>query len=617
MSASQFGYFNFQAIASDGDLGEDYRLYSYVAGTTTHKNVYTEPTGVTAHTYTSDGIGGQYIACNARGELPAPMYGTSGAYDLTLKTPAGSTVWTRRTTAVGEEFLADLSAPGGSDLVGFIQAGTGAEARTAQDKMREWVSPEDFGAVGDGATDDAAPLQEFLQYLADHGGNGLLGAKEYLTTAALVLTSPTYGFSIRGAGPESVIKQRTLSAVSCLSIVAPHDILMDGFAIDCGYSVTGFASHGISMRNADRVTVQNVQVHDHRNAAMLTFVDADDTYGDCHFINCLSKSNGAGQNGFLHEGMLHSSIQNCTVLPLDPAGYPCCGLQIKNVSRHCWIIGGYAEGCKGGVVMGGDGSTFGDGPWDCVVEGVITKDCLDGVLLGKTTNCTIKAYTDQTASPAPSGVTGYAVNIAGFNDRVYVEAHIKGVQSGRTCVRIGSDDSHVYIPYADGIGTYIARLEAGVNDASVVFGFSPQKPTDLLALIDDQSAQTDNEFLYLRNLPIHGMGTTTYLRFPTSVTAGNFIAFSPTLKYFNFRVDDDDRLHIGETFVRPEPDQELSLGESDKSWTTMFGQHLALVDAVSAPSTSANHALIYVDSSDGDLKVKFKDGTVKTIATDS
>lgn len=41
---------------------------------------------------------------------------------------------------------------------GFQQAGTGSVLRAFQDKAREWVSPRDKGAAGDGATDDSAAL---------------------------------------------------------------------------------------------------------------------------------------------------------------------------------------------------------------------------------------------------------------------------------------------------------------------------------------------------------------------------------------------------------------------------------------------------------------------------
>jgi hypothetical protein len=44
---------------------------------------------------------------------------------------------------------------------------------------------------------------------------------------------------------------------------------------------------------------------------------------------------------------------------------------------------------------------------------------------------------------------------------------------------------------------------------------------------------------------------------------------------------------------------------------------LKLTDGVSAPSTESGKAILYVDSADGDLKIKFGDGTVKTIVTDS
>lgn len=49
-------------------------------------------------------------------------------------------------TAQAGTSLIDLAASTGSDLIGFIQSGTGAVLRTAQDKMRESVTVQDFGA---------------------------------------------------------------------------------------------------------------------------------------------------------------------------------------------------------------------------------------------------------------------------------------------------------------------------------------------------------------------------------------------------------------------------------------------------------------------------------------
>jgi hypothetical protein len=46
-------------------------------------------------------------------------------------------------------------------------------------------------------------------------------------------------------------------------------------------------------------------------------------------------------------------------------------------------------------------------------------------------------------------------------------------------------------------------------------------------------------------------------------------------------------------------------------------QTLELPDGITAPDTVTGKAVIYVDAADGDLKVKFSDGTVKTIVTDT
>ena len=45
-----------------------------------------------------------------------------------------------------------------SEQVTFLQTGTGATARTVDDKLKDTVSVKDFGAVGDGTTDDTAAI---------------------------------------------------------------------------------------------------------------------------------------------------------------------------------------------------------------------------------------------------------------------------------------------------------------------------------------------------------------------------------------------------------------------------------------------------------------------------
>lgn len=58
----------------------------------------------------------------------------------------------------------------------------------------------------------------------------------------------------------------------------------------------------------------------------------------------------------------------------------------------------------------------------------------------------------------------------------------------------------------------------------------------------------------------------------------------------------------------------ITVGHNDPK--SMGLSYLAVTDGVTAPSTATGLALIYVDTADGSLKVKFDSGTVKTLATD-
>lgn len=72
-----------------------------------------------------------------------------------------------------DSLTGNLAASTGSGLVGFLQSGTGAVARTMQDKAREIVTPKDFGAVGDGVEDDTANLQAFFNHITANDVKGL------------------------------------------------------------------------------------------------------------------------------------------------------------------------------------------------------------------------------------------------------------------------------------------------------------------------------------------------------------------------------------------------------------------------------------------------------------
>lgn len=64
-------------------------------------------------------------------------------------------------------------------------------------------------------------------------------------------------------------------------------------------------------------------------------------------------------------------------------------------------------------------------------------------------------------------------------------------------------------------------------------------------------------------------------------------------------------------------DNTNTLGSTTNRWAAAYMGSIKITDGVTAPGTIAGFASIYVDSVDGDLKIKFGDGTVKTIVVDT
>jgi len=64
-------------------------------------------------------------------------------------------------------------------------------------------------------------------------------------------------------------------------------------------------------------------------------------------------------------------------------------------------------------------------------------------------------------------------------------------------------------------------------------------------------------------------------------------------------------------------DNTYDLGSTTNRWASGYMGSLKITDGITAPATIAGYASIYVDTTDGDLKIKFGNGIVKTIVTDT
>ena len=142
----------------------------------------------------------------------------------------------------------NLASSDGSSAIGFIQSGTGAVARTVQDKARETVSVKDFGAVGDGVTDDTIAIQNCIDYLLSlGGGTAFFPDGDYLVSTSVLSDT----FSNDGVD---------VPASEC-SIVLWKNVSLVGQS-EGGVKITTALNTKIilAMIAAERCTVRNIEI---------------------------------------------------------------------------------------------------------------------------------------------------------------------------------------------------------------------------------------------------------------------------------------------------------------------------------------------------------------------
>lgn len=116
--------------------------------------------------------------------------------------------------------------------------------------------------------------------------------------------------------------------------------------------------------------------------------------------------------------------------------------------------------------------------------------------------------------------------------------------------------------------------------------------------------------------------TNSYVQ--VQVTGGQAWRFGLENHATEFRIRDEANNKYPVKIVSNSPDNSIfistsgvSIGTSSPVTTLAVNGAFALVDGMTAPSTAGGWAKIYIDSADGDLKIKFGDGTVKTIVVDT
>ena len=217
------------------------------------------------------------------------------------------------------------------DQFGFLPAGTSAITRTIQNKLRDIVSVKDFGAVGDGVTDDTNAIRACIAAASaavQAGTGGIYGPVG--STAISSGSAPTVYFPNGVYKVTDYLTANTNQAVNYLQFVGENSIIVpsaDTIRVfgGIGYMVT-FAgltfrggAYAISLKSAN-VDTTTVKI------------------SNCEFINQVQYSVETD----LTSNSTLLTIENCKFIMNDNT-VPCGMLNLQTADfvsvTDCWVSG--------------------------------------------------------------------------------------------------------------------------------------------------------------------------------------------------------------------------------------------------------------------------------------
>lgn len=275
-------------------------LYTYTAGTTTAATTYTSSTGLSAHA--------NPIVLDAGGRVPEEVWLTANtSYKFVLQDSNNVLIgsWDNIPGITDADALAANLANTsnialGDALIGFKQTYAlgvmpGAVGKTLNNKMQDLVSVKDFGAKGDGTTDDTTAIQAAINLACQYGGCVYLPAGTYKITDTLVFTmnsgttDPIKRPSMRGDGMAATTIAQT-SLENGIEVVG-YDSNPAGYCTFEQFTLYGPSGQklGLVLKDIAFVTVDNVYLAGWStglygvNCLSSTFSDLEIRYNDGGF----------------------------------------------------------------------------------------------------------------------------------------------------------------------------------------------------------------------------------------------------------------------------------------------------------------------------------------------
>ena len=151
-----------------------------------------------------------------------------------------------------------------ADIVSYDPPFTGGVATNVETKLAQYVSVKDFGAVGDGVTDDTAAIQAAVNAVFNAGGGTVyVPAGTYLVSSIVKSWSGAITVKIQGAGKRAAkIKKKSGTTTPILDFSSAPGVL-DTYSEVCDLWLEGLGSAteaGMRVTDWARWTLRNVLI---------------------------------------------------------------------------------------------------------------------------------------------------------------------------------------------------------------------------------------------------------------------------------------------------------------------------------------------------------------------